>query len=187
MRSEKNLSAAPSAVAHADKVKSLIVFFSRKGQNYPKVNLTIGYTQVIAQYIRDRVDADVFEVVPQDPYPEDYDAVVRRNQREEDADARPAIVGPLPDVSEYQSIFIGYPTWNMQMPMVMRTFLDSANLNGKTIIPFNTNAGYGVGSSVEVIRRQWPNASVLQEFEVNGADAAQSRKAVNRWLEKIGY
>lgn len=187
MSSEKNPSAAPSAVASEDATTSLIVFFSRKGENYPEVNLTVGYTQVIAQYIRDRVDADVFEVIPQDPYPEDYDAVVRRNQREEDADARPAFAGPLPDVSEYQSIFIGYPTWNMQMPMVMRTFLDSVDLNGKTIIPFNTNAGYGVGNSVEVIRRQWPDASVLQEFEVNGADAERSRKAVNRWLEKIGY
>lgn len=149
---------------------SLIVFFSRSGLNSDGVRLVTGYTHTLANIIRAETGADMFEIIPSVAYPDDYRETVARNQWEEDEDARPEIVGGLPSTDDYDTVFIGFPTWNMQLPMVMRTFLEGVDLNGKTVVPFNTNAGYGVGSAVRQIKRQWPYATVLREFAVKSTE-----------------
>ncbi|WP_418606220.1 flavodoxin [Georgenia sp. SUBG003] len=103
-------------------------------------DLEVGNSKVIAEMVAAQVDADIFEIEPEQPYPHNYAATVERNRQEQDADARPKIAGNLPDLGRYRSIILGCPVWNTRAPMIIRTFLDGADLSGKTIHPFVTYA-----------------------------------------------
>jgi flavodoxin len=119
--------------------KMLVACFSRAGENYyygDRINLEVGNTEVVANMIASTLSADVYRINAADPYPASYDATVERNVREQDSDARPAIAGGLPAVETYDTVLLGSPIWNVRPPMIMRTFIDSVDLRGKTILPF---------------------------------------------------
>ena len=122
----------PSAGSNTN-VKSLVVYFSRAGENYwdrDRKNLKKGNTAVLAEEIAKQTDADVYEIVAADPYSDDYGATVARNVHEEDEDSRPAIAHALPDLSHYQVVYLGSPVWNSTMPMIMKTFVEQAKWQG---------------------------------------------------------
>lgn len=167
--------------------KPLIIYFSRSGTNYPNVHLKIGHTKQLAMFISDKTHGDQYEIVPAKPYPKNYQRTVDQAQREQQNNLRPSIKGKLHDVSKYRTIFIGYPIWWNEPPMIVRTFMDHENLNGKTIIPFSTNEGSGWGDSLQIIKRYYPQSHFLKGFSVTGSAVDNDHSRVNRRLAKLGY
>lgn len=173
--------------ASEQKGKVLIVYFSRAGNNYPNTYLRIGHTHQMANWIADKTDGTKYEIVPQKAYPKNYNATVSRAEEEQNSNARPTIKNELPDLNKYDTVFLGYPIWNGELPMIVRTFLDNADLNDKTVIPFSSNAGSGWANTLSVIRKAYPKATIKKGFEVQGVDVDHSRDAINNWLNNLGY
>lgn len=163
----------------------LVVYFSRTQGVYGGP-LKVGNTKRLADFIRDDTGADEYEIVPAKAYPNDYDATTRVAQREQEQNARPAIKNPLPDVSKYDTVFVGAPVWWGEYPMIVRTFMDKVNLNGKTVVPFDTNEGSGMANFKEQLQSQYPRANVLDGLAVSGNDAAGAHGQVTAWLRQIG-
>lgn len=101
------------------------------------------------------------------PYPKDYQAIIKQVAGENEKGFLPPLKTKV-DIGRYQTIFLGFPTWGMQLPPV-KSFLKQYDLSGKTVIPFNTNAGYGTGSRFQTIRELCPKSTVLEGFEIKGA------------------
>jgi flavodoxin len=138
-----------------DPPKVLLVYFSRAGENYyygDRIDLEIGNTQVAADMMSSTSNVEVYRIEAADPYPQSYAETVDRNSREQDQDARPAIAGSLPPVVDFDTVLIGSPIWGSRLPMIMRTFTESLDLDGKNIFPFVTYAVSGLGNTVEEYR-----------------------------------
>ena len=166
---------------------NLIVYYSRKGENYWNgsiKNLKKGNTEIVAEFIQKAVGGDLFEVDTVKPYAADYYACTDEAQKELRANARPEIKGYIEDISKYDTIFIGYPNWWGQMPMCMCTFLEHYDLAGKKIVPFCTNEGSGMGSSERQLKTVCKGANVVSGLSVHGAEAAQSESKVSAWAKK---
>jgi len=169
--------------------KMLVAYFSRAGENYyygDRINLEVGNTEVVANIIASTVSADVYRINAADPYPVGYDATVERNVREQDDDARPAIADPLPVLKSYDTVLLGSPIWNVRPPMIMRTFIDSVDLRGKTILPFVTYAVSGMGNTIDDYTRLCPQSRIGEGLAVRGEEARGAHAAVQDWLKKTG-
>ena len=131
------------------------------------------------------------------PYPEDYDAIVKQVAEENDTGFLPPLKTKV-EMDQYDTIFLGFPTWGMQLPPPMKSFLHQYDLSGKTVIPFNTNAGYGVGSSFETVEKLCPDANLLEGFSIQGGierdgillvmegeKAEEAEAKVTEWLQEI--
>ncbi|MFC2695361.1 MAG: flavodoxin [Lactobacillus sp.] len=141
--------------------------------------------------IKAKTGGDSYEIVPAKPYPNSYNATTRVAQREQDSNARPAIKNALPNVKKYSTVFIGSPIWWGEYPMIVRTFIDNERLNGKTVIPFTTSEGSGLGNTAATLRRAYPKARVRGGFSAEGNDVKNDPQAVQRqvnaWLNRLGY
>lgn len=167
---------------------NLIVYYSRKGQNYRNggiVDLKKGNTETVAEFIRKAVGGDLFEIETVKTYPEDYYECIYEAQKELRANARPELKSFPENAESYDVIFVGYPNWWGTMPMAVFTFLEKFNFKGKKIAPFCTNEGSGMGSSERDLKRICAGAEILNGLPVHGAEAAQSGKAVADWAENI--
>lgn len=168
--------------------KILIVFFSRKGQNQPNPKgspLKVGNTARIAEDIADVTDGTLFEIVPVKNYPEDYQQTLDITKKEKKENSRPAIKNKLKNIDEYSIIFIGYPIWWGTTPMIVHTFFDSYNLKGKTIIPFCTHHGSGLGSSVEDIHNVLPSAQVRKGLAIWDNQLDKAKPIIADWLKEL--
>lgn len=163
----------------------LIVYFSRAGENYAVGQVEVGNTAVLAGYIKDYTGGDVFEIVPEVPYPTDYDEMRRVSQQETASNARPAIKNRLENLADYSIVFVGAPIWYGAPPMIMRTFYESYDLAGKTIVPFGTHEGSGVSSCTSLLKSYFPNATYLETFGMRGQEVRSGRQTVNAWLERL--
>ena len=137
--------------------KILIVYLSRTNN-----------TKAIAEIIQRNVGGKLISLELVKPYPENYKATVQQVVSENETGYLPPLKTKIDSITSYDFVFIGFPTWDMQMPPPMKSFLHQYNLSGKTIIPFNTNAGYGVGSGFKTVKDLCPNSKVLQGFEIKG-------------------
>lgn len=137
--------------------KILIVYLSRTNN-----------TKAIAKIIQKNVGGKLVGLELQKPYPENYQQTVQQVVKENETNYLPPLKTKIDNLEKYDVVFIGFPTWDMQMPPPMKSFLHEYNLSGKTVIPFNTNAGYGVGSGFETIKELCPDSKVLQGFEIKG-------------------
>jgi flavodoxin len=117
--------------------------------------------------IHQEVGGDLVELELVKPYPEDYQAIIAQVAEENESGFLPHLKTKV-NVAEYDLIFIGFPTWGMQLPPPMKSFLHENDLSGKTVIPFNTNAGYGIGSSFDTIEKLCPNSNILEGFSTKG-------------------
>jgi flavodoxin len=154
---------APEASSVPGPSKVLLAYFSRAGENYhygDRIDLDVGNTEIVADMIAAAVGADVYRIEAADPYPHDYEETVERNKHEQDDDARPAIAGRLPAVSNYDTVLLGSPIWNVRPPMIMRTFIDGVDLSGKVIHPFLTYAVSGMGNTVDEYTRACPDSPI---------------------------
>lgn len=179
----------PNTGIVTDSSKTLIVYFSKRGVNYNQGVLDKGNTEVVAEYIEEITGADVFRIMPDKEYEkiQDYDELVKLTKSEHDNNERPAFKGKINDIGKYDTIFIGSPVWWYTFPQVIYTFLDSYDLNGKTIIPFTTHEGSGLANTVEVLRKYYPNATIGEGLAIRGRDARNSKEKVMIWLEKMGF
>ena len=167
----------------------LVAYFSRAGENYfngGRRDLAFGNTEVLAELITELITADVYRIEAADAYSADYDPTVERNLDEQHADARPAIAHPLASIDSYDIILLGNPIWNMEPPMIMRTFLEAYDLTGKTIHPFVTHAMSGLGTTVQDYTDACPGATIGPGLAVRGELVDQARPAVEAWLARIG-
>lgn len=170
--------------------KVLVVYFSRTRGVYGG-DLKRGNTARIADFIQAKTKGDTYEIIPRKAYPNGYNATTKIAQREQDQNARPAIKNALPNVKKYQTVFIGAPIWWGEYPMIVRTFIDNVNLNGKTVIPFTTAEGSGLGNTAETLKKAYPKAKVKSGFTEEGNIVKNNPKSVqtkvNRWLNGLGY
>jgi flavodoxin len=179
----------PTGTAPGSAKRVLLAYFSRPGENYyygDRITLEVGNTQVVADMIAAAASVDVYRIEAADPYPGDYEATVARNVREEDSDARPAIANPLPGLAPYDTVLLGSPVWNVQTPMIMRTFVESVDLAGKTIHPFVTYAVSGIGRVENDYARLCPDSTLGQSLAIQGEEAAEAAADVSAWLGRIG-
>ena len=169
----------------------LIVYFSRTGENYAVGTISIGNTAMMAGYIKEFAGGDFFEITPTIPYPDGYEATKLISQNERDNDLRPAIKNRLDSLDKYSTVFIGSPIWYGAPPMIMQTFYEAyPELADKTIIPFGTHEGSGIGSCTTLIKRYFPNATIKESLGLRGAEVrnlpTESRTAVKSWINRIG-
>ncbi|MFD8078795.1 flavodoxin [Streptomyces sp. NPDC059718] len=167
----------------------LLVYFSRPGENYyhgRRTDLKLGNTEVLARKISSRITCDTYRVQAADPYPHDYDATVRRNVREQDTDARPAIAGRLPALDGYDTILLGSPIWNVRAPMIMTTFTEALDWRGKTVRPVTTYAMSGLGTTARDYAASCPGATIAEGLAVRGEQVERADSDIGAWLQRLG-
>ena len=170
--------------------KVLIVYFSRTGENYNVGNVEVGNTAIMASYMKEYLNADSFEIVPVNKYPDSYDECLKVATKEKEEDARPAIESKLDDVSKYDTIFIGYPIWWGEIPQIVYTFMDEYDLSGKTIIPFNTHEGSGSAGTYNTIKNKLSKSNVnTNGLALQGkvARTDKGKEETINWLKELGY
>lgn len=167
--------------------KTLIVYYSRKGENYWNGSirsLAKGNTEVVAEMIADLTGGDLFEIDTVKPYADDYYACIDEAKAELRDRARPELKAYPDSLDGYDTIFVGYPNWWGTMPMAMFTFLERYDWTGKTIRPFCTNEGSGMGSSERDLKKACAGAKVKKGLSIHGAEAAQARGRVEAWVKR---
>lgn len=171
---------------------TLVIYFSRTGEQYVVGVIDKGNTAIVAEMIADQTGADLFEVLPEDDhYPMTYDALTDVAKREQNDKARPAYSGELPDIGSYSTIYIGAPVWWGDWPMIMYTVFENNDFSGKTLIPFSTHEGSGLSGFDKKLQSACPDAEVLKGLAVRGNDAQNRqdkvRESVNSWLTELGF
>ena len=160
----------------AQETKVLVVYFSA-------TNTTKG----VAEHIADGLNADIYEIVPEEPYTNadlNYNDNNSRTTIEmNDPDVRPAISGSVENMDQYDIVFVGYPIWWGEAPRIISTFVESYDLSGKTIVPFCTSGGSGVGSSATNLEKLTDGAEWLAGKRLNGSD---SQETVMEWVNSLG-
>jgi flavodoxin len=168
--------------------KRLIAYFSRNGQNYVSgkiVDLRVGNTEVVANMIQKITEGDLFPIEPVTAYPKDYTETTDVAKKELRTKARPKLTGRVENMKGYDVIFLGYPNWWGTMPMPVYTFLESYDLSGKTIVPFCTHEGSGLGHSEKDIATACPKAAVLAGIAIHGTNASSAGSEVSSWIERL--
>ena len=155
--------------------KTLIAYFSRSGN-----------TANLAQMIADASGGELFAVEPETPYPDDYNTVVDQAKTEQKENARPAISNTVENWDDYDTVFVGYPNWWGDVPMIMLTFMESYDWSGKTVIPFCTSGSGSFGNGVTSITDAASGASELDGFHVNGSRVDGAQEDVTSWLDGLG-
>ncbi len=168
--------------------KDLILFFSRAGNNYATEgikNIEIGNTEVIANFIRDFTNGDVFKMEPLIDYPEDYMECTEVAQKELNDNARPELKEYIEDISQYDTIYLGFPNWWNTMPMPVWTQLEKLDFRGKTIKPFVTHEGSGFGKSESDIKKLCPGAQLEKGLSIQGSFVCDAEVKVRNWVGEI--
>ena len=186
---------ATSQTAARKGAKTLIAYFSRVGTSRPfagveavsSASLPQGNTIILANMIHKVVGGDKFQIVTIDPYPALYRETTDLALKEQNANARPKLANRVPNMANYDVIFLGFPIWWGTLPMALFSFLDEYDLSGKTIIPFCTHGGSQLGRSIDDIRKLEPRVVLREGLAIHGSDAAQAGDNVTKWLERLGY
>ena len=182
--STKDTPAYPGSLTNK---KVLIVYLSRTNN-----------TKAIATIIQQQAGGTLVALELANPYPENYQAIVAQVVRENESGFLPPLKTRIDSIAKYDVVFVGFPTWGMQLPPPMKSFLKQYNLSGKTIVPFNTNAGYGIGSTFQTVKELCPNSTILDGFTTQGGierdgiffvmvgeKEKQAQAEVKTWLKKI--
>jgi flavodoxin len=144
-----------ASMDHSEQV--LIVYLSRTNN-----------TKAIAEIIHENVGGTLIALELEAPYPKNYKETVDQVAKENETGFLPPLKTKIDNIQRYSIVFVGFPTWGMQLPPPMKSFLKQHDLTGKTVVPFNTNGGFGIGSSFETVKELCPNSKVLQGFSVKG-------------------
>ena len=176
--------------ASAASAKSLVLVFSRADENYQVGYILKGNTMILAEYIAEKTGSDLFELKPAKKYPADYDACIDLAKKELNNNARPAFLEDK-DISEYDTIFMGYPIWWGDLPMCLYTFIEAHNWEGKKIIPFCTHEGSGMTRTDRNIERAAKGSQVLKGLAMRGATAQNNlnsaKNNIDSWLKSLGF
>jgi flavodoxin len=169
--------------------KILIVYLSRTNN-----------TKAIAEIIHNNVGGTLVALELQKPYPANYQAIVQQVVNENETGYLPPLKTKINSIQDYDVVFVGFPTWDMKLPPPIKSFLKQYDLSGKKIVPFNTNAGYGTGSSFQTVNELCPNSTILEGFStkggierdgiyfvMEGAKEKQAQDEVKKWLQRIKF
>ncbi len=167
--------------------KSIVIFFSHAGDNYSVGNIEVGNTKIVADYISEITGADQYEIVTHKYDGMSYTPLIELAKKEAAAGELPPYEGAAPDLSQYDTVFIGGPVWWGTYPQVMFTLFKDIDLAGKTVIPFTTHEGSGLASCASDVRKAFPKASVTGEFSIYGHEVRGGKAKVERWLKGIGF
>jgi flavodoxin len=165
--------------------KSLIAFYSRADENYVNgmiKTLKVGNTEIVAGFIKDFTQGDAFKIEQIQSYPKDYNSCIAEAQSDQRRNARPELKSYPDSIDEYDVIYLGFPNYWGTMPMAVFTFLEHFDFTGKTIYPFCTHEGSGMGSSVEDIKKLCPKANVKKALPLHGADVKNLKNDVDNWV-----
>ena len=154
---------------------ALVVYFSWSGN-----------TENVAKAIQSQTDSDIFEIVPATPYSDDYNTVLDVAREEQRSNARPAISGSIENIEQYDVIYVGFPNWWGDMPMILYTFFDTYDLSGKTVALFCTSGGSGLSGTVNEVKSLEPNATVTQGLHIGSGSSSNPDNAVSEWLSALG-
>jgi flavodoxin len=156
-------------------------------------------TKAVAEIIHQKVGGDLVPLELVTPYPDHYQTTVSQVANENATGFLPPLKTTIDSIKKYDLVFVGFPTWGMQLPPPMKSFLSQYDLSGKTVIPFNTNGGYGIGSTFETVKQLCPKSTVKEGFStkggverdgilfvMDGEKEQQVTAAVQNWLKKIG-
>lgn len=165
----------------------LIVYLSRTNN-----------TKAIAEIIQEKVGGDLVALELVAPYPADYKTTVAQVAKENETGFLPPLKTNVDNIEDYDVVFVGFPTWGMQLPPPMKSFMKQYDLSGKTVVPFNTNGGYGIGSTFSTVKELCANSLVVEGFSTKGGverdgilfvmegeKEKEARAAVEKWLRKI--
>lgn len=168
------------------KEKSIVVYFSHAGENYSVGNVKEGNTKIVADMIVEKTGAERFEIVAEKNYDMAYGPLCDLAKEEQRKGELPTYKGSV-DVSQYSTIYIGGPVWWGTYPQVMFTFFKNNDLNGKTIIPFTTHEGSGLGSCVTDLKKAYPKATFKEAYSIYGHDVRtdKGRASVGKWIERL--
>lgn len=171
--------------------KTLVVYFSQP-DNVDNSTVvidgeTLGNTQYMAYVIQENTGANIFRVLPETSYPTDHSELVDLAQDEQRENARPKIKDEIENFSDYDTIFVGYPNWWGDMPMILYTFFDTYDFSGKTIIPFNTHGGSGFSGTISTIRRLEPNATVKDGKSISRNSIQNAEQEIIDWVKSLGF
>lgn len=159
----------------ADSMKSLVVYFSRSGN-----------TQKVAENIQKVVGGDLVRIETVDPYPADYQRTVDLAKKQQQDNARPAVKTKIENIDDYDIIFLGVPNWWSGAPMPVFTFAEQNKIDGKTVAPFVTHGGGGLGHIPADLKKMFPNSEILKPLSISGASAGKSRNEVQKWIDSLG-
>lgn len=168
-------------------MKTLIAYFSRKGNNYVNgsiMNLPVGNTEVVARTIQKLTGGELFEIQTKHAYSADYTACTKEAQQELRAGARPELVNLPADFDQYDTVYLGYPNWWGTMPMAVFTFLERYDVKGKTILPFCTHKGSGMGRSESDLKKACPDATVRSGLAIRGSSVAHAERDIASWVQR---
>ena len=167
--------------------KSIVIFFSHAGDNYAVGNIEVGNTKIVADYISEITGADQFEIVTHKYDGMAYNPLIQLAKEEANNGELPPYEGNAPDLSQYDTVFIGGPVWWGTYPQVMFTLFKDINLDGKTVIPFTTHEGSGLASCASDVKKAFPKANVTGAFSIYGHEVRTGRTKVEKWLKGLGY
>lgn len=170
--------------------KALVVYFSvtdDEDNSYVEIDgEQLGNTQYMAYVIQENTGANIFRILPENPYPTDHDDLLEVAQEEIRTNARPEIEGTIEDFDSYDVVFVGYPNWNADMPYILYTFFETYDFSGKTIVPFNTHGGSGFSDTQETIAELEPDASMLEGKSISRNSIEDAEQEIIDWLDSIG-
>ena len=165
--------------------KSIVIFFSHAGDNYSVGNIEVGNTKIVADYISEIKGADQFEIVTHKYDGMAYMPLIELAKEEANKGELPPYEGTAPDLSQYDTVFIGGPVWWGTYPQVMFTLFKDINLDGKTVIPFTTHEGSGLASCASDVKKAFPKAKVTGEFSIYGHEVRTGKAKVEKWLKGL--
>ena len=165
----------------------LIAFYSRAGENYVNgmiKTLTVGNTEVVAGIIAELTGADSFKIEQVQSYSDDYNECIAQAQSDQKREARPELKSYPDSIDAYDTFYLGFPNYWSTMPMAVFTFLEHFDFTGKTIKPFCTHEGSGMGSSVSDIKKLCPSAKVDKGLAIHGGSVQGARKDIEKWINE---
>ena len=168
-------------------MSSIVIYFSRNGENYfggVLKNIEKGNTEVIAEYIQELDNADLFKVEPAVEYPADYMECIDVAKKEQQADKRPEIKETLESIESYDTVYIGFPNWWGTLPMPMFTQLEQLEFTGKTVNPFVTHEGSGFGSSLKDLDKLCDGAEIKKGLSIPDASVYDAKDRVKGWINE---
>ena len=145
-----------------------------------------GNTEQVAQLIQEATGGDLFEITPAVPYTDDYDELLDIARQEQSDSARPELAAQVENWGRYDTVFVGYPNWWSDAPMVVYTFLESYDWTGKTLIPFNTSASGGFGRSLDNLAGSAAGATFLEGISFTERTLEDAQSEVPAWLDGLG-
>lgn len=163
----------PNQAVSDEKERTLVAYFSRSGN-----------TQALAETVHQTAGGDLVEIVPVNPYPEDYNECLSQARQEQASDFRSEITVELPSLEPYDTIILGYPIWFGTLPPPVVTFLGSYDFSGKTVMPFCTSGSSGIGGSLAKIRQLCPNSTVTDGFRGTSSTKVSE---IQMWLDENGF